>query len=336
MKKILNKKHKINRISNKISHVLIAFFTCFILVGIIAEWNTDFFRAKFHEGDIVLSSIYAPFDFKIKGDVDNKATEAVKKEAMETVLPVYSIDNSVKEAVLNKVTSFFNAIEPLNSYIGAQEERILKIRTTGESCGIPFPVASSIFELNDPKSFLTETVNSIEYIMSAGIIPTPELSKLDKDLVKTVVLIDKSKNVEQKKNLEELWEFSGIRKKAELLSASIKDRKEKALLVDLMSAVLSPNISYQEQETDYRRQAAAAKIKPIYNMIDVKKNELILSKGERISKEHMAKLEAIEQRDLPSIKIASFFGIALLVGLFMLFIVLYIEFYEPDLIVGNK
>ena len=74
----------------------------------------------------------------------------------------------------------------------------------------------------------------------------------------------------------------------------------------------------------------------IDNIVEVKKNELILNKGERVSKGHMAKLEAIEQREPYPLKVVAFFGIALIVVLFMLLLVIYIEFYEPDLIVGNK
>ncbi len=74
----------------------------------------------------------------------------------------------------------------------------------------------------------------------------------------------------------------------------------------------------------------------IKDYMEVKKNELILNKGERISKSHMEKLEAIEQRDQHPLKAAAFFGIALIIALFMLLLILYIEFYEPGLIVGNK
>src|SRR3989338_10428575 len=112
MKKALNKKQMSNRISNKISHILIALAACLILVA-ITEWDARIFKAEFHEGDIVLRSIYAPFDFKIKGDIDNKATEAVKKEAMDSVPPVYLIDSSVKDSVLNKVKLFFDSMQAL-------------------------------------------------------------------------------------------------------------------------------------------------------------------------------------------------------------------------------
>ena len=336
MKKILNKKHKFNKISNKILHAMIAIVTCLILVGIIAEWNTSLFKTEFHEGDIVLKSIYAPFDFKVKGDIDYKATEAIKKDIVRLVSPVYSIDQSVKEAVLSKVNSFFGAIELLKNDAGAQEERLLKIRAVGESYNVPFPIVNGILELKDLQSFSAETVKIAEYIMDAGIIPASELAMLKKGLLKTVTLIDKSKNTEQEKSTEEFWAPSDIRKKIDVFPFSLKDKKEKSLLIDLISAALNPNLRYQEEETDSRKQAVASKIKSIYNVVEIKKNELILSKGERISKEHMARLEAIEQREPVSTKVAVFFGIALLVSLFILLLVFYIEFYEPDLITGNK
>ena len=336
MKKTLNKKQKISKIPDKISHILLAIATCLILVAIIAEWDAGFFKTEFHEGDIVLRAIYAPFDFKIKGDIDYKATETVKKEAVSLVPPVYSIDSSVREVILNKVNSFFSAVESLKNDTNAEGDRDSKIKAVGETYNIPFPVIKGILELKDPQGFSVEIVKVIEDIMDAGLIPASELSRINKDSVKTVTLIDKSKNAEEVKSADQLWTFSGIRKKADSLSSSLREKKEKSLLVDFISAVLTPNVRYQEEETDSRKQALVAKIKPVYSMVDVKKNELILNKGERILKDHMAKLEAIEQQGPHSIKIAAFFGIALLVILFMLILVIYIEFYEPDLMVGNK
>jgi len=334
MKKILNKKHKFGRISTRVSHILIALITCLILVAVV-EWDSGLFKTEFREGDIVLKSIYAPFDFKIKGDIDYKATEAVKKEAMALVPPAYLIDSSAKEAVLNKVNLFFNSMQALREDTNT-EGKFSKIKETAASYGMPLAIVNSILDLKDPQGFFAETIKMIEYITDMGVIAASDLSGLNKNLVKTVTLIDKSKNTEQAKFTEELVSFSDIRKKTDSILTSLKDRKEKTILVDFVSLALSPNLIYQEDETNFRNQAAAAKVKPVYTMVDIKKNELILTKGERISKSNMAKLEAIEKREPYPIKVAAFFGIILIIVLFMLLLVLYIEFYEPDLIVGNK
>ncbi|MEK6732286.1 MAG: HDIG domain-containing metalloprotein [Candidatus Omnitrophota bacterium] len=334
MKKILNKKQRFIRLPDKLSHILIAVITCLILVSIV-EWDASFFDAEFHEGDVVLKSTYAPFDFKIKGDIDYNATEAARKNAADSIASVYLIDSSVKETLLNKVDSFFSSIQALKQD-EATEDRLLKIREAITPYNIPLPVASSILGLKDPKDFFAEAANIVEYVTDAGVIPASELARLNKDPVKTITLIDKVKNTEQAKFIGDIWSFSDIRKKTDSLLTSIKDRKEKALLIDFISAIFSPNLKYQEAETDFRKQTAVSKIKPVYNALEVKKNELIINKGERISKEDMLKLEAIQQREPYPVRVVAFFGIALIIILFMLLLVLYIELYEPDIIVGNK
>ena len=334
MKKIPDKKHRFIKLPDKLSHILIAIITCLILVSIV-EWDASFFDAEFHEGDVVLKSTYAPFDFKIKGDIDYSATEAARKNAADSTAPAYLIDSSVKESLLNKVDSFFSSIQALKQ--GAEtEDRLSKIKEAITPYNISLPVASSILGLKDPKDFFAEAAKVVEYITDTGVIPASEFARLNKDLVKTITLIDKVKNTEQAKSIDDVWSFSDIRKKTDSLLAPIKDRKEKTLLTDFISVILIPNLKYQEAETDFRKQTAASKIKPVYSVLEIKKNELIINKGERISKEDMLKLEAIQQREPYPVRAVAFLGIALIIILFMLLLVLYIELYEPDLIVGNK
>ena len=259
MKKILNKKQKFGGISTRVSHILIALITCLILVS-TAEWDSSLFKTEFHEGDVVLKSIYAPFDFKIKGDIDYKATEDVKKEATSLVPPAYLIDSSVKDSVLSKVNLFFDSIKALKEDTNTVD-RLSKIKETIAPYNIPLAIANSILDLKDPQGFFAEAIKMIEYITDTGVIAASELSGLNKNLVKTVTLIDKSKNTEQAKFTEELMSFSDIRKKTDSILTSLKDRKEKNILVDFISSVLSPNLIYQEDETNFRKQAAASKVK---------------------------------------------------------------------------
>jgi len=334
MKKTPNKKHKVVMLPSKLSHVLIAVITCLILVAIV-EWDTSIFDAEFTEGDIVLKSIYAPFDFKIKGDIDYDATESARKSAVEKILPVYLMDSSIKETVINKINALSASIQSLKQEETA-EDRLSKIKETMAPYEIPMPLVNSMLELKDPQVFFEEAVKAVERILDSGLISNQEFARLHNESIKTVALVDKVKNAEQAKLTDELWQFSDIRKKTDSILVSLKEKKEKALLIDFISSVISANVKYQESETDFRRQAAAAKVKPIYSILEVKKNELIISKGERISKDDVAKCQAIEQREPYPTRIVAFFGIALIIILFMLILVFYIEFYEPDLIVGNK
>jgi len=334
MKKTLSRKQKLSRMPLKFLHVIIALVTCLILV-VIVEWQSGFFKTEFHEGDIVLSSIYAPYDFTARGEINIKASEAAKKAAMDLVPPVYAFSSSAKEELFNKVNSFFNAIQQLRQ-IPESEDRSSKIKELTGLFNITSVVSNSVLELKDQHAFSEETFRLLEKVMDAGVIPASEFSRLNSGLIKTVTLIDKSRNIEQARSAEELLRIPDIKKAIEPLLASVKEKKEKALLSDFVSAILIPNLEFEQAMTDLRKQAAASKVQPVYNILEVKKNELILNKGERISKEDLVRLHAIEQREPYHTRMYGFFGIAILVILFILLLVLYIEFYEPELVVGSK
>ena len=85
MKKMINR--KISKNPNLLSHIAIAALMSLILVTII-QWDRGLFKAEFREGDIALRSIYAPYDFNIRGEVNVRATEDARKVVMGSVLPV--------------------------------------------------------------------------------------------------------------------------------------------------------------------------------------------------------------------------------------------------------
>ncbi|MCA1787240.1 MAG: HDIG domain-containing protein, partial [Desulfobacteraceae bacterium] len=63
------------------------------------------------------------------------------------------------------------------------------------------------------------------------------------------------------------------------------------LIVDFTQRLVQPNITLNKSETEKRRDAAEEAIKPI--MYQIKKGEMILREGERISETDMLKLQAI-------------------------------------------
>jgi len=334
MKKIIKKQKPIKN-SNKFFHIIIALVTCFLLVTII-EWERGLLDTKFYEGDVALNSIYAPYDFTVNGDIDYTATEAIKKEILGSILYVYNFDTLAKELVLKKINSFFDSFQAIVSQEMPSEDKALKLKELTVSFNIPETLINSILELKDPQGFFLEVQNAIEKLMDQGVLPTQEASKLKEGAIKNIRLIDKSKKKEDVRPIDEFIALSDTKKKMEPLLISLKERKERALLVDFVNAVLSPNIIFDQLETELRREAAITKVQPVYKKVEVKKNELIVNKGERISKEHLVKLGGIAQHEPYTSKFGTFFGISILVILFMVLLALYIEFYEPDIVVGNK
>ncbi|MDP8229953.1 MAG: HDIG domain-containing protein [Candidatus Gorgyraea atricola] len=334
MKKILNSKKKSN--SHALSHTIIAVLTCLLMVTII-QWDRGLFKAEFREGDIALSSIYAPYDFNIKGEVNTRATDIARKKAADSVLPIYIFDAGVQQNVLNKAKAIVDSVSLLKTEPDlADEEKKTKVAAVSADYNISEALTTSILELKDHEMFYDSVKDAIERLMLKGIISASERSMLVENEIKRIKVLDKIEDTESTAWVEDFFTLGDLKENMEDFSSGIRGRKERSAANDFMKAILSTNIIYDEEKTAAEKDELAQKINPIRNTIEVKKNEMILNKGERIGKDHIVKLKGIEQNESMAMKIGGLFGILLLVGLFMLIVVLYVKFYEPIFIAANK
>ena len=333
MKKIRNK--KTNNNTNLVPHATIALIACFISV-IIIQWDIGLFKAGFREGDIALRDIYAPYNFEVKGDINNKATELNRQMAKDAVLPVFRLDIEAQQAVIDKAESLVKSAKSLvESPELKDEDKKSEIREIATTYNLSESLVSRILESKDHDAFLAQVREIIKSFMSKGMIPASDYERFkDKDVM-MMTLVD-GDDAETKKFIEDFLTLEGLKDEIGDFNFSIRDRKEKALVIDFANAILNVNIIYDEEETELRKHSAAQQVQPIYNIIEVKKNETILNKGERIGKDHILKLYGIEQNEPSVVMAGRFFAIAMLLGLFMLIITLYIKYYEPKFSSGNK
>jgi len=334
MKKIHSK--KVARNPNFLYHIVIAVLTCVVLVTII-QWDKGLFKVEFREGDIALRDTYAPYDFNIKGEIDNEATEEARKKAIDSVLPIYALDTEVEDRIMEKVASIVDSVELLKKVPGiTDEEKDKEIKQIASSYNLSENLIADILELKDIEDFSIKVKDTVGYFMPPGIISVSGLSRLKDTGIKSIKLLQGIDDSETERPVEECLTLEDLRKDVERFSSFIRDRKQRKAVADFVNAILNINIIYDEVETASRKRAASQEVPEIYNIIEVKKNEIILNKGERILKEHIAKLKGIEQKELSAMKIGGIFAIVILVGLFMLIVSLYIKFYKPGLISGNK
>ncbi|MBU1933003.1 MAG: HDIG domain-containing protein [Candidatus Omnitrophica bacterium] len=335
MRKILNRKTKKN--PNFIFHVVIGVFTCLMLVVII-QWDKGLFKAEFHEGDIALRAIYAPYDFNVKGEINTKLTDAAIKKATDSILPVYIYDPETKNALIGKIESIVRSVLALRDpAVTTAEEKAAKIKEIASSYNISDVLISDISQLSDIDAFLNHARKAVEILMAYAVVSDEEYSRLKAGGIKTVQLMDKSTGETKIISADELLTLEDLKNKAESFSfALVKNKKERGFLLDLIKSVLNLNTVYGKEKTESEKRASAQKVQPIYMTIEVKKNETILNKGERIGKEHIAILMALSQNENPAVKVGGMAAVIILVGLFMLLVTLYIKFYESGIMKGNK
>ncbi len=335
MEKILNSK-KIIKNPNLATHIAIALVMCLILV-VIMQWDRGLFEPELREGDIALRAIYAPYDFTMKGEIDVEATEEYRRKAVQEILPIYVFDAEIEENVLNKAKSITDLLSGSEETPGAKTEEENKIKEASNSFKISGSLAKNILKLKDHEEFFVHVKEVIHKFMAVGIISTSDYKDLKDRKIKTIKVIDKVGDIEGARDVNDLFTLEELKKEVENFSSSVvKDRKTRSAVSDLVNTILTINVIYGKEETELEKRTIAENIEPIHNLIEIKKNEIILNKGERIVKEHILKLKSIKKRVSPAVRLSGFLGIAILFGLFVLLIGFYIKFYEQDLLAGNK
>ncbi|MFC1508612.1 HD family phosphohydrolase [Candidatus Omnitrophota bacterium] len=335
MKTILKRKTVKN--INLLPHSAIAIVTCLMLVTII-QWDKGLFKTEFREGDISMRPIYAPYDFSIKGEVNVLSTETARKSATDSILPLYAFDAKAQEKVLDKAVSIIDSAVALGEETDVSgEERESQIREIAASYNVSESLVSSVSELEDKESFFENIKKVLTDIMPMGIISVSERDALKAGGIDSIRIADENTDIESVKSVDEFFTLEDLKQEIEGPVYSLsKNKSERNVLLDFINSILSVNIVFDEEKTEFERRVVSQQVQPIYNIIKVKKNEVILSKGERIGKTQLAKLSGVAESEPSAAKMGGIFAITILVGLFMLLTVLHIEFYEPDLVKGNK
>ena len=319
-----------------LSHAAIATVVCVVIVAII-EFDKGLFKAEFREGDIALRAIYAPYDFTLMGDIDTKKTEAARKKVSDSIPPIYVFDNKAHVDVLKKAAGIISSVVLLKDTPKTDDERISKVREIAASYNISEVLVQGIMELKSPQDFLLQVRDIIMKVMSMGIVSVSEQETLKANNINTITLLDARDDTERPVSTDKLLTLEDAKIEAEAFSSAIiKDKREKSLALDFVNSVFNVNVIHDKEKTEFTKRLESEKILPIYNMIEVKRNELILNKGERIGKGHIEKLKGLEQNESASMKIGGISAITILVGFFTLLVSLYIKFYEPDFAGGNK
>ena len=92
-----------------------------------------------------------------------------------------------------------------------------------------------------------------------------------------------------------------------------ENRKVRSAVVHLAQALLPPNITFNRKETELRRKTAVEAVKPVF--FQVKRGEMIVREGQRLSKEQVLKLQMQVQGKFEQGIIFTILGTALLGGL---------------------
>lgn len=261
-----------------------------LVLTLIIVPKGGFTPAHYVPGDIAAMDIKAPRDLLIP---DPELTEKKRQNARQAVLPLYDYDGSVGEQLAANLGSCLELLaEPPQAEgeadrLQVETETRLGLEISGEEFGLLRQLAA------DPEK-RQAVVRAVTRALMVKAVANLQIFGQDRQ--KGIMIRDLATGEETE--LADLTKVVGVgelrnRIDSELVAVGL-GRKERRILEGLLARLVRPNLSFNRNETEARKKQAEASVQPV--LVQVKKGEMIVREGARVTEDQVRKLKAL--RDL--------------------------------------
>lgn len=268
--------------------VLILIFA--ICVTLITTFSWQRVPKGMEEGMIATRDIKADRNYEI---VDEEATNKLKEDASLSVLPVYNFDAGVAKAVADRIHTAFDAArnkEPRESFA-----KVMGVQVSPEH-----------FAALQKDNFSLKAEQILASIVTAKLSQPiiAEKGTLSAERERGIVLRHIKPAGEQVAVVGEstvsdptqIPSTSEIRERVAKMTLP-RDRfhapEASAAVISLAQALIEPNVSFDNIETDKRRESAMADVQDV--ILKVKAGEMIIRNGSRFEAKHIKILNGIKK-----------------------------------------
>lgn len=290
-------------------------------------------------GDIANRTIYAPFDFSYSAGTDLEKTEELKKNASQAVKDVYDVDVNVLEAASKNIKSLFSTAKDLKKQGEISvDDKVARLKAA-DRLGLAESTLRSLLQSEELDKIESDMMGKLSGLFAQGIITREGKENLEKDGKAAITIRNLATQNEievELKNLKTADELKPLLVSAFEESFS-GDKKLKTAILEIATRSLTSNLKFNEAETLSRREKAIAAVPIQKKSIDIKKDELIITQGERLTPLNVTKLEALRSTSLEGQRfLLSILGIGFIVLALVLILSFYFAFYEPKIYSNNR
>ena len=252
--------------------------------------------ARIKEGDISLRAIYAPYDFTYPTSIDGEKTRMARLEFEEKVAQVYDIDLSIQDkafARLDKVFDNTGEMADIHRMRKASKDALENVFLIGV---VTETDKKELFDRKEKKVSIRNTRFGLEREIEAGdLVDEKEADKIVRDTLERLIP---------------------------------RNKPMRETLYEMVKNEITANTALNENETKARKEKAANRVLPIYRRGVVKKNELIVERGKRLTKDDLAKLTQITRIHAIVNRSAYMSGLFILLAGLILLTVIYLRLFE--------
>lgn len=297
-----------------------------LLIAFIVIPKGGFIPGYYQVGDIASRNVKAPRDLLVP---DESLTEKKQREAADAVLPLYDYDSRAGQDITTRLKQAFVVMQK-QPEPGADGRRELETLL-----GISLEDAdmAALQKLAAQPEQAAQLVQALQQVMLNRIVGNLKLFRTEGERGIVVRnLANREERVEQ--GFDQVIGVGDAydrvaQRLAKIEGLSAADRKSLAAPI---SRLIRPNLTYNQSETENRRQTGREAVKPV--LMQIKKGEMIVREGERVTGEQVIKLKAL--RDLGSDQMSLRMALGLFVALLLLLSIAHrygrrnITKYRPD------
>jgi putative nucleotidyltransferase with HDIG domain len=261
-----------------------------MLLTVIIIPKGGFIPDHYGPGDIASRDIKAPRDLLIS---DRPLTEKKQLEAEEAVLPLYDFDPNTGRELIDRLAMSLRLKQPEaktgtpDAILHRDLESTLGIALTETEIALldRIPAGGPVF---------AELRVAITAALARKVVGNLQLFQGERE--RGVVVRDLVSGSETE--LRELTGVVGLGEVQEQVQKRLEQEaalpaRDRQVLVELLRRLLRPNLTFNKNETEARKKAARDGVAPV--LFQVKKGEMIVREGERVSPEQLTKLRALRE-----------------------------------------
>jgi len=270
-------------------------------------------------GEISDRKIKAPDNIEI---VDEEATDALRRAAIEQAPVVYDFDERRFEAVQRSVSSAFSAARAARQEPPRPEETsvtpVAAFRAAlGEGVAVPEGALAALAEAGfsaPDETLVVELVGSVLRRMVAD-----DSAELAKQLERRPILVSGLESKGEPRRLSSADGVLGVEAARDLVEQYGRARMDgfdparREALLALAQALVQPNLRFNLRATEGHRQGVEAGVKPV--VIALRRGEIIVRDGDPITQRHVMLLRGVQQSELEPRLLARLLGSAFLLAL---------------------
>ncbi|HYQ60775.1 MAG TPA: hypothetical protein VEP29_06965, partial [Desulfatiglandales bacterium] len=305
-----------------------------LVVAVLLSPNVLTRPPSYKVGDVASRGIKASQDFL----VENKdLTEKDREKASREVQVVYDFDGSalnlipsIREAFDLARDAFKNADSQNGQEAGksAAQDRAFSPKSDAYLLArdrffgiMEISVDDRLFDqlarLGFSAALEENVITLVTEISERGVVTSKTAMKTHLDRGGIVLHEIYSKKESTVTDLDRFLDLQAARAFIRNQSKTLQDKGTPPEIADasikLAQSLVRPNLTFNQRETEARRELARESIKPVF--FKIKKGEMIVREGERIGPEHVLKLEAESNASRPVDLIGRIPAMAILIGI---------------------